>query len=44
MYPKQDEIATAFVTPGQTWLIGSFETSYKLLSIQVSQSGGLSRL
>lgn len=44
MYPKQDEMAFAFVTQGRPQLIGSIETSYKLLSMQVSQSGGLSRL
>jgi hypothetical protein len=44
MYLKQDEIALAFVTQGQTPLIGSFEISSKQLSMQVSQSDGLSRL
>jgi hypothetical protein len=44
LYSKQDEIALAFVTRWQTQLIGSFEIFSKLLSMQVSQSGGLSRL
>jgi len=44
LYSKQDEIAIAFVTQGQTRLIGSFEISSKLLSMQVSQTDGLSRL
>lgn len=37
--PKQDEIVIAFVTQGQTRLIGSFEISYCELNTSTCSSG-----